>query len=195
MKVLIAFERSGIVRDAFREAGHDAMSCDLEPTDRPGPHHQGDARPLMRLPWDLIIAHPPCPYLTSARGTPVDDDDLIVEALECFIDCLNANAPRVAVENPLLYKWVRAIVGQPDCRVHPYHFGDEYLKRTYFWLNGLPPLMATHYSGEDKTLPRIISSGGSKRGYVPGYWGAQNPKRSEFHPGMAAVMAQQWGSL
>ena len=99
-KVLIACEYSGIVRDAFIAAGHDAISCDLLPTERPGPHIRGDVRELLREPWDLVIAHPPCTKLASSRGAPSDDDDAILAALDFFIDCQDANAPRVAVETP-----------------------------------------------------------------------------------------------
>ena len=99
MRVLVACEFSGIVRDAFIAEGHDAVSCDLLPTERPGPHIQGDVRPLLRQRWDLVIAHPPCTYLTNARpslwGGPETG-----EAIAFFQECLAANAPLVAVENP-----------------------------------------------------------------------------------------------
>ena len=153
-------------------------------------------RELLRNPWDLVIAHPPCTYLTVARGFPIDNDDVQLEALEFFIDCQNANAPRVAVENPLPYKFVRAIVGQHSQTVHPYHFGDMYLKRTCWWLRGLPPLMASALAGEDGTLPALMPATtiNPKRTYAKGaLWGAGTELRSEFHPCMAAAMAKQWG--
>ena len=194
MKVLIAFERSGIVRDAFREAGHDAMSCDLEPTDRPGPHHQGDARPLMRLPWDLVIAHPPCTYLTHSRGRLRDIPQLI-DAACLFNDCYCANAPKVAVENPMPYKVARVIVGEPDYMVHPFHFGNPYLKKTYWWTRGLPPLLATSWAGEEPyALPAWV--GGGNQSPKRAERQTRSPReRAQFWHGMAAAMAQQWGSL
>ena len=198
MKVLVACEFSGIVRDAFLAEGHDAISCDLLPTESPGPHVQGDVRELLQEPWDLVIAHPPCTYLSRARGKPSDDDDAILKALAFFIDCQNANAPMVAVENPTTYIFVSNILGKPDCVIHPYNFGDMYLKRTCFWLKGLPPLLPTHLAGEEgKIIPSLIATKSvwSTRGVAKGHlWGAGNPGRSRFHPGMAAAMAKQWGN-
>ena len=197
MKVLVACEFSGIVRDAFLERGHDAISCDLLPTERPGPHFQGDVAPLLREPWDLVIAHPPCTYLSRARGK-IAGLELVEEGIAFFRECLAANAPKVAVENPVPFRYVSDRIGRPDCKVDPYNFGDDYLKRTYWWLRGLPPLLATHYGGEDGSLPSLIASKSTyrKRGIAKGAgWGAGNPQRSRFHPGMAAAMADQWGTL
>ena len=193
MKVLVACEFSGIVRDAFLAEGHDAISCDLLPTESPGPHVQGDVRPLLREPWDLVIAHPPCTYLSTARGAPSDDDDAILEALEFFIDCQNANAPMVAVENPGIYIFAQHILGKPNCKVHPWQFGDLYLKRTYFWLKGVPPLLPL-IGGTDQIFPSWISGRNSKAHYNRPGIHKNSKKRSEFHPGMAAAMAQQWGN-
>ena len=140
MKVLIAFERWGVVRDAFIAAGHTAVSCDLEPSARPGPHVIGDVRPLLRMRWDLVIAHPECSKLSRARGKHADPDE-IGEAIDVFVECYRANAPRVAVENPIPFAAVSRFLGPPQCKVDPYHFGDNYRKRTWFWTRGLPPLM------------------------------------------------------
>ena len=193
MKVLVACEYSGVVRDAFRALGHDAISCDLLPTERPGPHIQGDVREVLQRPWDLVIAHPPCTWLTSARGALTDVGKMI-EAACFFNDCYCANAPLVAVENPQCYKLARKIIGEPDCKVEPFQFGDLTLKRTWWWLRGLPPLMPTHYSGEDGTLPVLVGGGRhniEKRGKRVN----RSPKeRAEFHSGMAAAMAKQWGN-
>ena len=185
MKVLIACEYSGIVRDAFIAEGHDAISCDLLPTERPGPHIQGDVRPLLRERWDLVIAHPPCTYLTKARGAPAGDDDIFA-AMEFFADCQNANAPMVAVENPTMYLFARRILGEPDCILQPYHFGDMYQKRTCLWLTGLPPIIGRLQA---RNLPRWHSSTGA----TPSWYGSAK-KRSQSHPGMAKSMAQQWGN-
>ena len=192
MKVLVACEFSGIVRDAFLAEGHDAISCDLLPTESPGPHHQGDVRPLLREPWDLVIGHPPCTYLTAARGK-IRDLDKVGEAIDFFVDCLKANAPMVAVENPRTYKFVRRFIGEPSCGVDPWQFGDMVLKRTYFWLKGLPVLLPL-IGGTDQLLPAWVGGSNSRKSgrRQPKY---RSPKmRARFHPGMAAAMARQWGS-
>ena len=191
MKVLIACEYSGIVRDAFIAEGHDAISCDLLPTERPGPHIQGDVREMLQRPWDLVIAHPPCTYLTLARFGAMDVARMIDAA--CFFnDCYCANAPMVAVENPLVYKAARAIIGEPDCIVNPYHFGDMYLKRTCWWLRGLPPLMP-EIAGSEIPLPSAVLGTNSRKAGRAELRSHSSRKRSKFHPGMAAAMAEQWG--
>ena len=192
MKVLVACEFSGIVRDAFIGEGHDAISCDLLPTESPGPHHQGDVLPLLREPWDLVIAHPPCTYLSPARGKLRDLEET-AEAIDFFAECYRANAPLVAVENPLPYKAVRQFIGEPDCLVQPWQFGDMYLKRTAFWLKGLPPLMPTHWV-DDSTLPTWIQGKRPNRQNRRDGFHRSSKMRSLFHPGLAAAMAKQWGS-
>ena len=195
MKVLVACEFSGIVRDAFRERGHDAMSCDLLPTERPGPHYQGDVRELLREWWDLVIAHPPCTTFSRARGTPAPWTQT-APAIEFFQHCQEANAPRVAVENVRTFRFVRRILGQPSFEVQPFHFGDMYWKSTCWWVKNLPPLMPTLHLGKGVKVPHLVGTGD----------GRSNPKhqiietrdasdRARFHPGMAAAMADQWGSL
>ena len=195
MNVFVFCEFSDTVSAAFRDRGHSVLSCDLLPSENPeAGHYQGDGRWLLREPWDLVIAHPPCTYLTVARGKPSDDEDSILEAIEFFIDCQNANAPRVAVENPLAYRFVRKVVGEHSQTLHPWHFGDYWQKRTCLWLRGLPPLMA-EFSGVEIVPPSVVpSSSTSHRGFARGTaWGSGNPARSSFHPGMARAMAQQWG--
>ena len=191
MKVLVACEFSGVVRDAFLAEGHDAISCDLLPTESPGPHIQGDVRPLLREPWDLVIAHPPCQKLSAARGQ-IDWEE-VGQAIALFLQCQHANAERVAVENPLPFRYVRQFVGEPDCTVHPYHFADMYLKRTCLWLQGLAPLLPLLHAPSTTDIPMMINRGthgGHRRtGTV------RNAKeRARFHPGMAAAMARQWGN-
>ena len=198
-QVLIACEYSGIVRDAFIAAGHDAISCDLLPTERPGPHIQGDVREVLQRPWDLVIAHPPCTYLTNARALPSDDDDEVTSALELFVDCQNANAPLVAVENPVMFKVFRTIVGEPDCLVDPFQFGDVYRKRTCWWLKALPPLFPTCYATSAKgSVGSWVQTGSGSRSNRAmrrendrGALRAKN--HAQFWPGMAAAMAKQWG--
>ena len=119
MRVLVACEFSGIVRDAFRSRGADAVSCDLLPTEKPGPHVQDDVLPLLRECWDLVIAHPPCTYLANSGVSWLHRRPgrwrLMREAAEFFVACLDANAPKVAVENPTMHRYGREIVGRgPD---------------------------------------------------------------------------------
>ena len=187
MKVLVACEFSGIVRDAFIAEGHDAISCDLLPTERPGPHIQGDVTPLLRERWDLVIAHPPCRYLSRARGK-LADSELVMEAIRFFKKCLNTNAPLVAVENPIPFRAVRELIGEPFCKVDPYMFGDNYRKRTWLWGHGLPPLLALM----DSQDPGYICPSNSST-----HLGKERTshERSRFFPGMAAAMAKQWGNL
>lgn len=182
MRVLVACEYSGTVRDAFAARGHDAWSCDLLPTERPGNHIQADVRQVLWDGWDLMIAHPPCTYLAraGARWFKVDPSrwDKAHEAFDSFMEIVNAPIPMIAVENPvgLTWQWYR----RPDQVVHPWWFGDPMTKKTSLWLKELPPLMATYVQTE-----RFVN------------WteyGHRSPKqRSKTFPGMAAAMAAQWG--
>lgn len=187
MRVLIACEFSGRVRDAFRALGHDAISCDLLPTEAPGPHVQGDVRPLLRERWDVVIAHPPCTYLTNSGVRWLAEDPSrrvhMEGAAEFFLACLAANAPRVCVENPIPHKYARALVGRYSQIVHPWQFGHGETKATCLWLKGLPPLRPTDIvSGRAATVHR--ASPGPDRWKV----------RSRTYPGIAAAMASQWGA-
>lgn len=188
MKVLVACEYSGRVRDAFIALGHDAMSCDFLPTERPGPHHQGDVRPLLREPWDLVIAHPSCTRLCNSGVRWLAERDLwdeMREAASFFLECLNANAPRVAVENPVMHKYAREIVGRgPDFSIQPWQAGDPEKKRTCFWTRGLPPLKGRSLlTASDANSSCHLASPGPDR------W----KERSLTHIGIAWSMAYQWG--
>ena len=214
MKVLIACEYSGIVRDAFIAKGHDAISCDLLPTERPGPHIQGDVSPLLREPWDLVIAHPPCTYLTAYtwafknQWRYPDWWQNYKEALHFFWDCQNANAPRVAVENPSnMHPPARAIIGPPDQRTDFRYFEPGIRKKVGLWLKGLPPLMANGFDPFAVSLVRddVSQKLRDARGYQPSQDGLvgfsigthkdRSKGRSRFQPSIAAAMARQWGSL
>jgi len=189
MRVLVACEYSGRVRDAFRALGHDAMSCDLLPSEAPGPHHQGDVLPLLREPWDLVIAHPPCTYLANSGVRWLDTmpgrRDAMHEAAAFFLACLDANAPRVAVENPVMHKYARALIGRgPDFTVQPWQFGDPAKKRTCFWTRGLPPLRPTStMTADDARAECHLEPPGPDR------W----KNRSRTYPSIARAMAEQWG--
>ena len=189
MKVLVACEYSGRVRDAFIALGHDAVSCDLLPTEQPGPHIQGDVRPLLRQPWDLVIAHPPCTRLCNSGVRWLHERGLwhdMREGAEFFLACLNANTPRVAVENPVMHKYAREIVGRgPDFTVQPWQFGDRAKKRTCFWTRGLPPLTPTSdLTAADAVAEVHLASPGPDR------W----KNRSRTYPGIADAIAKQWGN-
>ena len=146
MRVLIACEYSGTVRDAFLSLGHDAMSCDLLPTDVPGPHYQGDVFEIIMRGWDLMIAHPPCTYLSvsgmrwTTRG--LRDPQLTENALEFVRRLLDASIERIALENPVSVISTR--IRKPDQIVHPWMFGEDASKKTCLWLKGLPKLEADY---------------------------------------------------
>ena len=201
MRVLVACEFSGIVRDAFIAEGHDAISCDLLPTERHGPHIQGDVLPLLEEPWDMVIAHPPCQKLTAVNdcwtnnfASPTWEEDYC-QAVSMFIACQAANAPMVAVENPVMHKRARQLLGKPDCVVHPRDFGSIYRKRTGFWLKGLPPLMSVLYNPVSVPWVAWEGTGKGHDNLRTLHQGHRDPKkRAEFHPEMAAAMAKQWGS-
>ena len=145
MRVLIACEYSGTVRDAFLRLGHDAMSCDLLPTDVPGPHYQGDVRDILHDGWDLLIAHPPCQYLCSSglhwnKRRP-ERAALTEEALDFVRLLLDAPIPRIALENSV--GCISTRIRPPDQVIQPWMFGEDASKATCLWLKGLPRLQAT----------------------------------------------------
>jgi hypothetical protein len=192
VKVLVACEFSGIVRDAFIAAGHDAMSCDLEPTERLGPHYQGDVFDIINDGWDLMIAHPPCTYLAlsgvrwlyGGKGTVRDPArwSAMREAATFFDALLAADIPYIAVENPIQHR--HAGLPKPTQTVQPWMFGTPETKATCLWLEGLPKLEPTNIV--DGRTPRVhYASPGPDR------W----KERSRTDPNIAAAMAAQWGSL
>jgi hypothetical protein len=194
MKVLVACECSGIVRDAFLTRGHDAMSCDLEPTEAPGPHYQGDVRDVLSNNWDLIIAHPPCTHLavSGARWFPEKRaDGRQQNAISFFMLLANAPAPRIAVENPVGI--MSSIYGEPSQVIQPWQFGHPEFKATCWWLKNLPSLKPTEIltppcsdSAEWKAWNRVHKC-------PPGPMRAK--LRSWRFPKIAAAMADQWGRL
>ena len=207
MRVLIACEESQRVCIAFRERGHEAYSCDLLPCSGGHPewHIQADAQELLKLKWDLLIARPPCTYLTAAGATrlydsnhKIKDDERYKKGLEAkafFLRFLEADCPRVCVENPApLHIYDLPPASQ---RIEPYMFGDPWKKRTYLWLRGLPILMATEI-----VIPEgcWVSAGGGYSDRTRHDWyskkGTKSAKlRSRTFPGVAAAMASQWGNL
>jgi len=183
VRVLIACEYSGRVRDAFIAAGHDAISCDLLPTEQPGPHYQGDVRDLLDSGFDLMIGHPPCTHLavSGARHFPEKKADGRQDEALAFVRLLmNAPIPRIAIENPVSI--ISSRVRKPDQIIQPFMFGDPYMKTTCLWLKGLPLLRATNVvSGREQKCWKEPPS--------PDRW----KERSRTYPGVAKAMAAQWG--
>jgi hypothetical protein len=195
MRVLIACEYSGKVRDAFIAQGHDAMSCDLLPTDATGPHYQGDVFDIINDGWDLLIAHPPCTYLSvsgmhwTTRG--LRDPKLTEDALNFVRLFMDAPIERIAIENPVSV--ISSRIRKPDQIIQPYQFGHDASKKTCLWLKGLPLLKPTQM-----VEPRIVN--GKPR------WGNQTDSgqnklppskdrwklRSKTYEGIADAMAAQW---
>ena len=205
MKVLIACEFSGIVRDAFIAKGHDAVSCDLLPTERPGPHIQGDVLEILDQGWDLMIAHPPCTHLcvSGARWWKAKQEDgRQQKAIEFFLRFMDAPIEKIAAENPvgILTKAYR----KPDQYIQPFWFGDSVQKKTGLWLKNLPQLQKTNVvdRGMIYVDPRGNKHGGEhtlrgKKAYSPLMLLPRNEKRwmirSRTFPGIGAAMADQWG--
>lgn len=202
MKVLIACEYSGRVRDAFIVRGHDAISCDLLPTDKPGPHYQGNVLDILHDGWDLMIAHPPCTRLTNAGvrwlKEPPTDKTLVqmwqefFEGVEFYKALRNAPIPKKAIENPVMHKHAKELLGNIKRQiVQPWHFGDEAFKATGFELIGLNPLEETNRL----TPPKPGTDEHKKWSFIhratpsPDRW----KLRSTTFPGIAAAMADQWG--
>ena len=181
MRVLIACEFSGTVRDAFLKAGHDAMSCDLLPTDSPGPHYCGDVMDVIGDGWDLMVAHPPCTHLAAsgARWFHLKRQEQ-ADALDFVRFLMDAPIPRLAVENPVSV--ISSKIRKPDQIIQPWQFGHGETKATCLWLRGLPLLKPTNVvDGREAKVHRM--SPGSDR------W----KKRSTTYQGIADAMAQQWG--
>lgn len=193
MRVLVACEYSGVVRDAFASRGHTAMSCDLLPTESPGPHYVGDVRDVLDNGWDLMIAHPPCTDLavSGARHFPAKQaDGRQAAALDFVRLLLNAPVPRIAVENPVSI--ISSRIRKPTQYVHPWWFGHPESKKTGLWLNNLPPLVPTN-----NVYDQMMSLPPAERNRVhymspgPDRW----RERSRTFRGLAAAMADQWGDL
>jgi len=199
MRVLVACEYSGRVRDAFLGMGHEAMSCDLLPTEEPGPHYQGDVRDVLGDCWDLMVAHPPCTYLCSSglhyNLKRLGRSELTEEALEFVRLLWEAPIPRIAIENPI--GCISTRMCKPTQIIQPYQFGHDASKSTCLWLKGLPKLVPTQ-----EIPPRLIEH----RGKIVRRWGNQTPGgsnnlppskdrwkiRSTTYPGIAQAMASQW---
>jgi hypothetical protein len=194
MRVLVACEFSGIVRDAFRAQGHFAASCDFEPTERPGPHYQGDIRDVLYDEgWDLLVAHPPCTHLSVSGARWFARKGVAVQeaALDFVRFLLDAPIPRIALENPVSI--ISSRIRKPDQVIQPWYFGEDASKATCLWLKALPPLKPTDVLPGDKTTRRANQTpgGSNKLGPSPTRW----KDRSRTFPRIAQAMALQWGTV
>jgi hypothetical protein len=183
MKVLVACEYSGRVRDAFTKLGHDATSCDLLDTDTPGKHYKGDVLDIINDGWDLMIAHPPCTHLavSGARWFKEKAKEQ-EEALEFVRVLLNAPIERIALENPISV--ISSKIRKPDQIIQPWQFGHGETKATCLWLKNLPKLVPTNIvDGREAKVHKMPPS--------PERW----KLRSTTYQGIADAMAQQWGML
>jgi site-specific DNA-cytosine methylase len=182
MKVLVACEYSGRVREAFRERGHDAWSCDLLESEDDSPYHiQGDVLALLDQGWDLMIAHPPCTHLAvSGARWFKDKREEQAAALAFFRKLLDAPIPRVAIENPVSI--VSSRIRKPDFTIQPWQFGHGEVKRTCFWTRNLPPLVPTNIvEGREAKVHKMPPG--------PNRW----KERSRTYLGVAKAMSEQWG--
>jgi len=201
MKVLIACEFSGVVRDAFIRKGHDAMSCDLLPTESPGPHYQDDVFDIINDGWDLMIAHPPCTYITNAgvrhlhdfvksrngKKAAVSGKDrwiALKEACDFFQSLQQANIPKICIENPIPHKYAKQSIGMYTQLIQPWQFGHGETKATCLWLKNLP-----------KLIPSDIVDGREHRIHKMPPSPDRSKKRSITFSGIAEAMADQWGNL
>jgi len=199
MKVLVACEFSGIVRDAFLAKGHDAVSCDLIKSERPGPHIQGDALEALRDSWDMMLAFPPCTHLAASGArwfAEKQADGRQAQGIYFFMALVQADhIPRICVENPVGI--MSSVYRKPDQIVEPWMFGEEVSKKTCLWLKGLPLLRSTDIvsCGEK----RKFQSGRSMSKWYYDTWNlpvAERAKvRGKTFQGIACAMAEQWGSL
>lgn len=201
MRVLVACEKSGIVRRAFAALGHDAWSCDVKPAeDRSNKHIVGDARDYLSDGWDLLmVANPPCTRLcnsgvrwlsTPPPGKTAEQmQEELREGAALFSDFWNAPIMRICVENPIMHRHAKALIAnyrEPAQSVQPWQFGHGETKRTCLWLKNLPPLAPTN-----------IVEGREAKVHRHSGWGKAAEERavnrSRFYPGIAEAMADQWG--
>jgi len=208
MKVLVACEYSGRVREAFRKLGHNALSCDFEPTEIPGPHYQGDVRDILYDGWDLMIAHPPCTFLTNAQAWtfyhPLDKHlerhlrrphpkypdrrQQQKDAISFFNLLYTAPIPKICLENPVMLGYCVEEIGPYAQTVQPNWFGEDASKRTCLWLKNLPALVKTNHIIK-KRYANQTPSGQNNLGPSPTRW----KERSRTYQGLADAMAAQWG--
>ena len=182
MKVLIACEYSGTVRDAFIKRGHNVISCDLLPSDKPGPHYRGDVFDIINDAFDLMIAHPPCTHL-AVSGARWFKDKIKEQkmAIEFFNELVNADIPKIAIENPVGI--MSTVYRKPDQYIQPWEYGHGETKKTCLWLKNLPKLIPTNIvEGREGKVWKMPPS--------KDRW----KLRSKTYRGWADAMAEQWGN-
>jgi hypothetical protein len=199
MKILIACEFSGIVRAAFAQRGHDAWSCDILPTEQPGNHIVGNALEYLDDGWDMLIAHPPCTYLTNAGVRHLHDHVTskngnkskvsgsarwvaMFEAAEFFNAFMQSSIPKICTENPIPHKYSRALIGRYTQLIQPWQHGHGETKATCLWLKGLPNLTPSNIvEGRESRIHHMAPSKNRSK------------LRSITYQGIANAMASQWG--
>ena len=183
LKVLIACEYSGSVRDEFTKLGHDAMSCDLLASEAPGNHYQGDVRDVIDYPWDIMIAHPPCTHLSVSGARHFNgkkSDGRQQSAVSFFMMLAKADIPMIAIENPVCI--MSSLWRKPDQIIQPWQFGHGETKATCLWLKGLPLLKETNIvDGREARIHKMPPSADRWK------------ERSKTYKGIAAAAADQWG--
>ena len=195
MRILVACESSGTVRDAFIRAGHDAMSCDILPTDSPGPHYQGDVFDVIDYPWELMIGHPPCTHLSVSGSRHFADkklDGRQQAAVSFFMRLMrqSAHIPMVAIENPVCI--MSSLYRKPDQIIQPWMFGHTENKATCLWLKCLPLLKATNDVSQHMVgMPKSVTDRIHRLPPGKDRW----KERSKTYAGIGAAFADQWGSF
>lgn len=193
MRVLIACEHSGTVRDAFIRQGHEATSCDLLETDTPGPHYRGDVRDILTAAWDMVLAFPPCTHLAVSGAKHFAQkraDGRQQEGIDFFMLFTRLECPRVAIENPVGI--MSSVYRKPDQIIQPYQHGDPFTKTTCLWLKGLPKLTPTNVV--DKGARHVTKGGNSLPAWYNLPPGPDRARiRNKTFPGIARAMAEQWG--
>lgn len=189
MKILVACENYGLVRDAFISKGHDAISCDMEETVLPGPHHKGFLEDFIGdgSEWDMIIAFPPCFHLAVSGAKHFEQkrkDGRQQYAINFFMMIANRNCSKIAIENPIGI--MSTHFRKPDQIIQPYFFGDSFKKTTCLWLKGLPKLEPTNIVDPGE----FVIHGGKK---FPKWYSNRTRDRYKTFPGIAKAMAEQWG--
>jgi len=204
MKILIACEYSGAVRDSFIKQGHDVMSCDLLPTDSPGSHYQGSVFDVLNDGWDMMIAHPPCTYLAVSGNRWLYNKDKTrneerwknrEEGLDFVRALMDAPIEKIAIENPV--SCISSEIRKPDQIIQPWQFGDEAQKTTCLWLKNLPKLKPTKIVGKGE-FTTFKSGKRHPKWYADALATAKTKAerqklRSKTFQGIADAMAEQWG--
>lgn len=194
MKVLIACEFSAVVRDEFDKLGHEAYSCDLLPSEKPGKHIQDDVLKHLEEDWDLMIAHPDCKYMINSGVSWLHKEENRWEELAAatsFFNALkNAPIPKICIENPIPHKYAKNDIGNYTQMIQPWQFGEDASKATCLWLKNLPKLIPTNII-KKKLYANQTESGQNKLGPSENRW----KERSRTFQGIADAMANQWGTL